>query len=205
LVKDALAVKAGEQPGLKTTEEYQRLAKDVPSEGNQFSFMGRRFSETIIEVQRQALAAAASDSARNPKWLQSLLSSDQASFAYSVGGNTDEGWFAVGNGNQHPGKLLLVAGAVPVGMLAAIAIPNFVKARNTAQKNACINNLRQIDGAKQQWALENKKPDTATPERSDLQMYFKGSKFPVCPAGGTYTINSVDAKPTCSVPNHEMP
>ena len=40
-----------------------------------------------------------------------------------------------------------------IGLLAAIAIPNFVRARNTAQKNTCINNLRQIDGAKQQWAL----------------------------------------------------
>jgi type II secretory pathway pseudopilin PulG len=122
-----------------------------------------------------------------------------------VGGNTDEGWYAVGNGNQHPGKLLLVAGAVPVGMLAAIAIPNFVKARGAAQKNACINNLRQIDGAKQQWALENKKPESATPQKSDLMMYFKNDKFPVCPAGGNYTINSVDSKPTCSVPDHEMP
>lgn len=205
LVKDALAVKAGEQPGLKSTEEYQRLAKDVPSEGNQFSFMGRRFSETLMQVQQQALSAVASDSGPNQKWLQSFLGSDRASFAYSVGGNTDEGWYAVGNGNQHPGKLLLVAGAVPIGMLAAVAIPNFVKARGTAQKNACINNLRQIDGAKQQWALENKKPESATPQKDDLMMYFKNEKFPVCPAGGTYTINSVDSKPTCSVPDHEMP
>jgi prepilin-type N-terminal cleavage/methylation domain-containing protein len=44
-----------------------------------------------------------------------------------------------------------------IGLLAAIAIPNFVKARQTAQKNACIRNLREIDGAKEQWALENKK------------------------------------------------
>src|SRR4026208_535932 len=43
-----------------------------------------------------------------------------------------------------------------IGLLAAIAIPNFVKARQTAQKNACINNLRKIDGAKEQWALENR-------------------------------------------------
>jgi prepilin-type N-terminal cleavage/methylation domain-containing protein len=49
-----------------------------------------------------------------------------------------------------------------IGLLAAIAIPNFVKARGTAQKNACINNLRQIDGAKEQWALENKKSSGAT-------------------------------------------
>ena len=50
-----------------------------------------------------------------------------------------------------------------IGLLAAIAIPNFVRARTTSQQNACINNLRQIDGAKQQWALEMKQSSTATP------------------------------------------
>ena len=46
-----------------------------------------------------------------------------------------------------------------IGLLAAIAIPSFVKARNTSQQNACINNLRQIDGAKEQWAMAAKKSD----------------------------------------------
>ena len=49
-----------------------------------------------------------------------------------------------------------------IGLLAAIAIPNFVKSRVTAQKNACISNLKRIDGAVQQWALENKKQSTDT-------------------------------------------
>jgi hypothetical protein len=50
-----------------------------------------------------------------------------------------------------------------IGMMAAIAIPNFVKARSTAQKYACISNLLQIDGAKQQWAVENKSNRPAEP------------------------------------------
>ena len=49
-----------------------------------------------------------------------------------------------------------------IGLLAAIAIPNFVKARTTSQQNACINNLRQYDGAVQQWVLENKKQSSDT-------------------------------------------
>src|SRR5882724_382259 len=61
-----------------------------------------------------------------------------------------------------------------IGLLAAIAIPNFVKARATSQANACINNLRQIDAAANQWALENKKKtgDTIT-FPSDLTPYIK--------------------------------
>ena len=59
-----------------------------------------------------------------------------------------------------------------IGLLAAIAIPNFVRARQTSQTNACINNLRQIDSAKQQWALENGKSNADTPVRADVLLYI---------------------------------
>src|SRR5438552_11815344 len=62
-----------------------------------------------------------------------------------------------------------------IGLLAAIAIPNFIRARTTAQLNACINNLRQIDGAIQQWALENKKDASASPVFTDISSYLKNS------------------------------
>src|SRR5207302_6509237 len=78
-----------------------------------------------------------------------------------------------------------------IGLLAAIAIPNFVKARTTAQQNACINNLRQLDGAKQQWALEYKQPSSATPDISDVQPYLgrgTGGTAPVCPSDPTKTF-----------------
>src|SRR5436190_10174403 len=58
-----------------------------------------------------------------------------------------------------------------IGLLAAIAIPNFVRARQTSQTNACINNLRQIDGAKQQWALENGKQAADVPAGTDIDDY----------------------------------
>ena len=74
-----------------------------------------------------------------------------------------------------------------------------------AQLNACINNLRQIDAAKQQWALENDKPANAIPTAQDLLSYLQGGIFPVCPSGGTYTINAVAVPPTCSVPSHVLP
>ncbi|HTL15648.1 MAG TPA: type II secretion system protein [Patescibacteria group bacterium] len=89
-----------------------------------------------------------------------------------------------------------------IGLLAAIAIPNFVRARSTSQKNACINNLRQIDGAKQQWALENKQVSTASPVSTDVQPYLgRGSAgtWPSCPASGTYSVNAVNVAPACSL------
>ena len=88
-----------------------------------------------------------------------------------------------------------------IGLLAAIAIPNFIRARTTAQMNACINNLRQIDGAIQQWALEQKKDATAPVTFPDISSYLKNSV--ICPSGGTafsdsYAVTSVAAKPTCT-------
>jgi prepilin-type N-terminal cleavage/methylation domain-containing protein len=73
-----------------------------------------------------------------------------------------------------------------IGLLAAIAIPNFVRARNTSQKNACINNLRQIDSALKQWALENGKVDSSVAQSTDLQSYLRSNLFPHCPSGGVY-------------------
>jgi prepilin-type N-terminal cleavage/methylation domain-containing protein len=92
-----------------------------------------------------------------------------------------------------------------IGLLAAIAIPNFVRARDTAQKNSCINNLRQIDGAKQEWALENKQNDTSTPATTDIQNYLKDNLFPHCPSSGTYTVHAINTDPTCSVTGHVLP
>jgi len=89
-----------------------------------------------------------------------------------------------------------------IGLLAAIAIPNFVKARTTAYKNACINNLRQIDSAVQEWALEGKKAEDAPVQYTDIKDYLKNQV--VCPAGGTtfdtsYTLVNVSTKPICKL------
>jgi type II secretory pathway pseudopilin PulG len=100
-----------------------------------------------------------------------------------------------------------------IGLLAAIAIPNFVKARTTSQANACINNLRQYDGAVQQYALENKQASTATYTLALLKPYIKldsGANLPACPANGTYAEGAtVTNPPTCTLstatPSHKLP
>jgi len=92
-----------------------------------------------------------------------------------------------------------------IGLLAAIAIPNFVRARNTTQRNACIENLRLISSSKHQWALENGKRDTATPTSADISTYLGSNLYPHCPSGGTYSINAVTTEPTCSISGHVLP
>jgi prepilin-type N-terminal cleavage/methylation domain-containing protein len=90
-----------------------------------------------------------------------------------------------------------------IGLLAAIAIPSFVNARIKSQQNSCINNLRQISGAKDQYALD--KNGTAPTALSDLvgyDMYI--AKLPSCPASGTYAIGALGADPTCTVNGHTI-
>jgi prepilin-type N-terminal cleavage/methylation domain-containing protein len=86
-----------------------------------------------------------------------------------------------------------------IGILLAIAIPNFIRARETSRAKSCSSNLQHIDAAKEQWAMDNKKTAAdAAPASTDLATtYIK--TYPTCPSNGTYTINVVGTAPTCSV------
>jgi hypothetical protein len=92
-------------------------------------------------------------------------------------------------------------GAQDPNQLAADSSP-------VSKMNACINNLRLIDAAKQQWALEYRKQATDTPTPDDIRPYLgRGAKgeLPVCPDGGVYTFSTVGEKPTCNIQGHVLP
>ena len=86
-----------------------------------------------------------------------------------------------------------------IALLAAIAVPNFVKARASSAKAACISNLKQIDGAKNTWALETKRASTASPDDGQL---FGTTRYirqkPSCPASGAYVIDTMANQPSCT-------
>jgi hypothetical protein len=88
-----------------------------------------------------------------------------------------------------------------------VAAPNFVNTNRNKYRprNQCINNLRIMDGAKQQWAVENHKSANDIPRIEDVAPFCKNGVFPKCPQGGTYTIGRVDEDPTCSILDHKLP
>ena len=98
-----------------------------------------------------------------------------------------------------------------VGLLAfAIVIPNLAK--QTASARPCIANLRDLDSAKQQWAVENGKTNGAVCTEGDIKQFVKldsNGNLPKCPQGGIYTIGKVGESVTCSLgktnPNHVLP
>jgi prepilin-type N-terminal cleavage/methylation domain-containing protein len=100
-----------------------------------------------------------------------------------------------------------------IGLLAAIAIPNFIRARTTSQQNACINNLRQIDGAKQQWALETAAAPTVKPGSAQIQPYLgvgANGILPWCPADSnasydtSYATGNLNSAPECRISTNHV-
>lgn len=90
-----------------------------------------------------------------------------------------------------------------IGVLVAIAVPNWVTARTNSQKRSCIGNLKRIETAKEQWTLELKKGEGTTCNLTDLfPTYLKTS--PSCPTSGTYTPGTVGQNPTCTIAGHQL-
>jgi len=94
-----------------------------------------------------------------------------------------------------------------IGLLAAIAIPNLIRSRETSEMNLCIDNLRMLDGAKQQWALEKGQISTSVPQSSDIQPYLgRGNGvLPVCPLDPnlsfdtSYNLLDCQTRPVCLI------
>ena len=87
-----------------------------------------------------------------------------------------------------------------IGILLAIAVPNFVRARESSRAKACVANLKQIDSAKEQYAMDNKLSNGGTVTMANLTDTANGylKSEPTCPSGtGAYTPNAVGTAPAC--------
>lgn len=85
-----------------------------------------------------------------------------------------------------------------IGLLAAIALPNYTRVRSTAQIRTCVANLRQLDESKQQWAMELKKNVDAVPTVDDITPYLRANSLPACPVNGFYNLRRIELAPACS-------
>jgi hypothetical protein len=92
-----------------------------------------------------------------------------------------------------------------LGFVFVIVIPNFIRATHESAANACINNLRQIDAAKNEWALDKGKTNGCAVTETDITPYLAHGNLPKCPAGGSYIIGRVGEDPKCSVGTSAWP
>ncbi len=101
-------------------------------------------------------------------------------------------------------KAAFVFLAVGLAVVAGVALPSLLRARHTPAMNACVNNLRQLDGAKDQWRLQNHKTTNDVATWQDLLPYLR--QKPGCPQGGTYILGRVGEPPRCSLGGtHTLP
>jgi len=125
LIGEIAAVQHGDKPGLKSTDEFKHLAKDIPDQGNHFSFVSERLGEVVLDVQKQAMASAGANnsSAAQTQWFQNLLTQHQALCTYSVGASTENGYLIVGNGTQSGASLALIPAAAFSGLTSSKPAP----------------------------------------------------------------------------------
>jgi hypothetical protein len=160
----------------------------------------------ILDIQTQVIESQlrADGQQGESKLLRKLLAKlGPTASAFTIV-NYDNGILVQGTSSSSSKELIAAFTMAPVGLMAAIAIPSFVKARSTSQKNACINNLRIMDAAKEQWAMVKHKVDGDEVDPAGVLEYMKGGKMPVCPGGGTYKLNPIGTMPECSIPDHKL-
>ena len=101
-------------------------------------------------------------------------------------------------------RFQIAAATVILGIIVVLALPSFFPAHITEASGRCLNNLRQLDGATYQWALENGKTTNDTPSWQDLRPYLGPKWKAICEHGGTYALGRMNKPPTCSYPGHSI-
>ncbi len=156
IVRDAVAVRVGKIPGMRQSAEVQALLKYLPEQGNQFSYVSRRFSEILMMIQKQALNMNAELGGRQRELIEKLLFSQGPTFGLAINGHTSTGWQSVSVGNQDSTTAIVampVAGVAAIG--ASMVLPALAKAKAKAQSIQCVNNMKQIGLAARIWATDN--------------------------------------------------
>jgi hypothetical protein len=202
----AAAIKAFKtKSGLSVTPEYRQAFAGMPAVNNGVYYMSPRYTQAMMDLQASmARSVPGAGGAEISSMVQSMFGLKKDMRSASVVLNRPDGVLSIGattSGGREIAGAMLVA---PVGIMAAIAIPSFVKARSTSQNHACINNLRIIDSAKEQWTMAERKFNGAEASIPGILEYIKGSTMPVCPQGGTYKINPIGVNPECSIPGHNL-
>jgi hypothetical protein len=157
LVKNLLAVKAGSQPGLKTTDEFKRLAKGLPVTGNSLAFVGQRLGDVVQKVQGAILSQASQPGGDVPAaLLQKVFAFSRPVSSLAVSQNTPKGSLTVAHGTQQPADVVILPLVVaPVAIVAGMTLPALAQAKTKAQSISCVNNLKQMGLAARIYATDH--------------------------------------------------
>ncbi|MBM4164862.1 MAG: hypothetical protein FJ222_10555 [Lentisphaerae bacterium] len=202
-VKSAIA-SADSKNGLRAAPVFKKEFASLPAMNNGLSFMDPRFSETLSKVSTALMRSVSG----GRSGLGGMGVFELASGSHLlVIVNEKDGIAVSGSTSASALQTLRSMTLMPLitTMGSAIAIPNLMRARAVTRNYSCINNLRMLDSAKEQWALEADKPVGAEVVEKEVLQYIKGATLPVCPQGGRYTLGPIGQPPVCSYPGHQLP
>lgn len=185
--------------GVAGNAEFISMMEGAPTANNSLFFVSREAVQLLVESTASNLPAGG-DRAKHEEIATAVFSAYGIYPRLSTRRTVPDGIEFYTRGTYDGRMAVAYSAAVVPTVLAAIAVPSFLRAREISRRNACQENLSRIDGAKQQWALETNAPATATPQWTDLvgeNLFLRSS--PVCPSGGRYTIGTLADDPSCSL------
>ncbi|MBP7828318.1 MAG: hypothetical protein KA248_00220 [Kiritimatiellae bacterium] len=201
VLAQAVAVLGG-APGLKAEAGFQALTQGLPAEHNGLTFIDERLKAAAYEIQRGAIRGDMDE-----EEAELTLELMDLFFGWSMKGSVASvrvvkptGLLTHSVTPTGGREVLLLGAAMPAGMLAAITIPSFTRARSHAQHAQMINTLRLVDAAKQQWALEESKNDGEEVTEADIEPYLRPGSLAL-PPGHTLTINPLGEDPVITRPD----
>lgn len=206
VVNDAVVAKA-QKNGLIVQPEFKKVFAGLPMVHNVSTFMSARFVEVMTNIQKESLKRMSERRDQNMAFVEAMtkiMPQQEPAPAASVTVNLKSGILTRSVSSQGGKEVIVGAMIAPIGMMAAIAVPRFIRARGTSRGAACINNLRQLDAGKEQWAMAEGKNDGDAPDVEGVCEYIKGNAMPICPQGGVYSLNAIGVDPTCSSPRHSL-
>jgi hypothetical protein len=154
LVRSVLGARRDGGAALVKNEEFKGLLQHLPEQGNQIVYLDKRFSSTLIELQRKGMQAGSKSPAQSALF-ERFLGGREASFGLAISGRTPTGWQSVSVGNRDASGALLMPAVAAVAIPAAMVLPALAKAKSRAQSINCVNNLKQIGLAFRIWATDN--------------------------------------------------
>jgi hypothetical protein len=202
LIEEAVAVKAGTKPGLKSQAEFKNLSQSVPEQGNGFTFTSHKVPETINRIVQMNQAAGAGGNEVQAQMLMSMFGASGTFGSYRVAANSDEGWIYTGNGGQNGANFVLLPFMAGPMIAASVAIPNLLRSRQAANDASAITNLRTIFTAEVTYLSTRRNyADIPALIRAGLldarfSSAVNGYQFNIVVSGGTYRATATPVSST---------
>ncbi len=191
------AMKRGD--GIKSDPAFASLMARVPRQNNGVSYVDERFNRTVVDIQVAQLREQ-NDDGVGAEIMGKIMGWFPMGSALSVRIMKPNGFQSQTVGPTGGKELVMAMAAMPIGMMAGIALPSFLQVRATAHEKVLINTLRIIDAAKEQWAMENNKDDGAQVTEEDIAPYLRPGSVNL-PPGHTLRINPIGESPVIIKPD----